>query len=360
MNEITGKGKHENLKETKIPRTQKDISMKWIATLIGSAMIGIFAFFLILVVNGNVLYAATGLAIVAVVAFLFTTVAARAIAIVGSNPVSGMTLMTLIISSVILVAIGLKGEQGMLAALIIGGVVCTALSMAGGFISDLKIGYWLGTTPVTQQRYKFLGTLLAAAAVGGVIFMLNRTYGFGATGGPNALEAPQASAMAAVLEPLMTGQPAPWLLYIAGIILAVILEFLGIPPLAFALGLYLPLYLNTPVLAGGLVAHFVAKSSTDEKLVSARKERGTLLASGFIAGGAIMGVIAALIVFIGQSVTGNVDWNLKHVIGTEYVDLTTGQLSGWMTQTGSEILGFVMFFILLFILFWDSKRATID
>jgi len=360
MSEISGKGKHDIESKNSIPRTQKDIGMKWIAVMIGSAFLGIFAFFLILVVNGNMLYAVTGLAIVAVVAFLFTTVAARAIAIVGSNPVSGMTLMTLIISSVILVSIGLKGDEGMLAALIIGGVVCTSLSMSGAFISDLKIGYWLGTTPASQQRYKFLGVLFAAAAVGGVIFMLNQTYGFGAAAGPNALEAPQASAMAAVLEPLMTGQPAPWLLYIAGIILAIVLEFLGIPPLAFALGLYLPLYLNTPVLAGGLVAHFVAKSSTNEKLVSARKERGTLLASGFIAGGAIMGVLAALIVFIGQSVTGNTDWNLKHVIGTEYVDLTTGQLSGWMTQAGSEILGFIMFFILLFILFWDSKRATIE
>ncbi len=353
-------GKSGSAHEENVPRTQKDISMKWIAILIISALMGIFVFFLLLVVNGNVMFALTGLAIVTVVAFLFTTVAARAIAIVGSNPVSGMTLMTLIISSVILVSIGLKGNDGMLAALIIGGVVCTALSMAGGFISDLKIGYWLGTTPKVQQQYKFLGTILAAMAVGGVIFMLNQTYGFGAEAGPNALEAPQASAMAAVLQPLMTGQPAPWLLYIAGIILAVILEFIGIPPLAFALGLYLPLYLNTPVLAGGLIAHFVAKSTTDEKLASARKERGTLIASGFIAGGAIMGVLAAFIVYMGQLFTGNSHWNLKHLIGTEYVNPATGALEGWMTQSGSEILGFVMFAILLFYLFWDSKRAHVD
>lgn len=358
VNEIGGKGVGSAV-DGKVQRTQKDISMKWIAVIIASSLLGIFAFFLILVVHGNFIYALTGLLIVSIVAFLFTTVAARAIAIVGSNPVSGMTLMTLIISSVILVSIGLRGNDGMLAALIIGGVVCTALSMAGGFISDLKIGYWLGTTPASQQRYKFLGVLFAAAAVGGVIFMLNQTYGFGAAAGPNALEAPQASAMAAVLEPLMTGQPAPWLLYIAGIILAVILEFIGIPPLAFALGLYLPLYLNTPVLAGGLIAHFVAKSSSDEKLVSARKERGTLIASGFIAGGAIMGVLAALIVYIGQSVTGNPDWNLKHVIGTEYIDKATGVMHGWMTTSGAEILGFVMFFILLFYLYWDSKRAEV-
>ena len=359
MKEIGGKGGKKTSGENTI-RTQRDISMKWIAILIISSLLGIFVFFLLLVVNGNILFALTGLAIVTVVAFLFTTVAARAIAIVGSNPVSGMTLMTLIISSVILVAIGLKGNDGMLAALIIGGVVCTALSMAGGFISDLKIGYWLGTTPLKQQQYKFLGTLLAALAVGGVIFMLNQTYGFGADAGPNALEAPQASAMAAVLQPLMTGQPAPWLLYIAGIILAVILEFLGIPPLAFALGLYLPLYLNTPILAGGLIAHFVAKSSKNEKLATARKERGTLIASGFIAGGAIMGVLAAFIVYLGQLISGSSLWNLKQLIGTEYINTVTGKMEGWMTQPGSEILGFVMFALLLFYLYWDSKRAKIE
>jgi len=202
--------------------------------------------------------------------------------------------------------------------------------------------------------------LLAALAVGGVIFMLNQTYGFGADAGPNALEAPQASAMAAVLQPLMTGQPAPWLLYIAGIILAVILEFLGIPPLAFALGLYLPLYLNTPILAGGLIAHFVAKSSKNEKLATARKERGTLIASGFIAGGAIMGVLAAFIVYLGQLISGSSLWNLKQLIGTEYINTVTGKMEGWMTQPGSEILGFVMFALLLFYLYWDSKRAKIE
>ncbi|MCK4890926.1 MAG: OPT/YSL family transporter, partial [Candidatus Aminicenantes bacterium] len=260
----------------------------------------------------------------------------------GTNPVSGMTLMTLIISSVILVAIGLKGEQGMLAALLIGGVVCTALSMAGGFITDLKIGYWLGTTPAVQQRYKFLGTLLSAASVGLVILMLYKTYGFG----PGGLEAPQASAMAAVLKPLMTGQPAPWLLYLAGVLLAIILEFIGIPPLAFALGMYLPLYLNTPILAGGIIAHLISKSSKDKQLVSERKERGTLIASGFIAGGAIMGVLAATIVFIGQSIFGE-GWTMMKAIGTEH----------WSESVGAEYLGFVMFAILLYYLYWDSKRV---
>ncbi len=340
--EIMGSKSEGESAPERTDRLQKDISMKWNVVLIMSTLLGIFAFFLISVLSGNLVQALIGLAIVTIISFLFTTVAARAIAIVGTNPVSGMTLMTLIISSVILVSIGLKGEQGMLAALLIGGVVCTALSMAGGFITDLKIGYWLGTTPAVQQKYKFLGTLLSAASVGLVILMLYKTYGFG----PGGLEAPQASAMAAVLKPLMTGQPAPWLLYLAGVLLAVILEFIGIPPLAFALGMYLPLYLNTPILAGGIIAHLIGKSSKDEKLVFERKERGTLIASGFIAGGAIMGVLAATIIFIGQTIFGE-GWTIMKAIGTEH----------WSESAGAEYLGFVMFALLLYYLYWDSKRV---
>ncbi len=344
-------GKHEGTAEQTVQRTQTDIKMKWVVVLIVSTLLGIFAFFLLMVVHGNLLYAVTGLLIVTIISFLFTTVAAQAIAIVGTNPVSGMTLMTLIISSVILVAIGLKGDDGMLAALIIGGVVCTALSMAGGFITDLKIGYWLGTTPRTQERFKFLGTTLAAASVGAVIFLLHQTYGFGPAtpAHPNALEAPQASAMAAVLQPLMTGQPAPWLMYLAGVFMALILEFLGISPLAFALGMYLPLHLNTPILFGGIVAHLVGKSSKDEKVVQARKDRGTLIASGFIAGGALMGVVAAALVYLGQSITGSSKWNLMVGIGTEH----------WAESSGAEILGFVMFALLLGYMYWDAKRAKV-
>jgi len=338
----------------KVDRHQLDMSMKWNMLLLLSTFLGIFAFFVIGVVGGNLGHALIGLVIVAVISFLFTTVAARAIAIVGTNPVSGMTLMTLIISSVILVGIGLKGESGMLIALLIGGVVCTSLSMSGAFITDLKIGYWLGTTPRTQERYKFLGTLLAAASVGVVILMLYKTYGFG----PGGLEAPQASAMAAVLEPLMTGQPAPWLLYLAGIFMALILEWIGVPPLAFALGMYLPLYLNTPILAGGLIAHFVAKSTTDKKLATARKERGTLIASGFIAGGAIMGVLAAAIVYFGQEVFKfGKDWTMMKAIGTEHWSEGAGTLFGFLN---AEIIGFIMFAVLLFYLYWDAKRAKAE
>jgi len=343
-NELTG-GMHATA-EGAVPRTQKDIKMKWIAIFLLTAFIGLFVFFLFGVVEMNIWHAIVGILIVLIISFLFTTVAARAIALVGTNPVSGMTLMTLILSSVILLKVGLTGEKGMLAALIIGGVVCTALSMSGAFISDLKIGYWLGTTPQVQQRYKFAGTLLAAASVGFVILVLNKTFGFGAGAGPNALEAPQASAMAAVIEPLMTGSPAPWTLYIAGVFMAIILEFIGVPPLAFALGMYLPIYLNTPILAGGLIAHFVGKSSNNQELVKKRKEKGTLIASGFIAGGAIMGVVAAFIIFFGQKIFGD-SWTLIRAIGTEH----------WAESTGGEILGFVMFILILVYLYWDSTRV---
>lgn len=352
--ELFGKRKGPEAVE-KPDRLQQDIPMKWNMILIFATLLGIFAFFLIGVVKGNWLYALAGLAIVLFISFLLTTVAARAIAIVGTNPVSGMTLMTLIVSSVILVSIGLKGDSGILVALLIGGVVCSALSMAGGFITDLKIGYWLGTTPASQEKLKFLGILLSAASVGFVIFMLHKTFGFGPG---SVLEAPQASAMAAVIKPLMTGQSAPWMLYMVGVVVAIILEFIGVPPLAFALGMYLPLYLNSPLLAGGLIAHFVAKSTKDEKLQTARKERGTLIASGFIAGGALMGVVAAFIAFLGKEILKyGSDWTLARAIGTDLWEQGEVALFGFLD---SEILGVIMFALLLFYIYWDAKRAKID
>jgi putative OPT family oligopeptide transporter len=339
----------------KVERTQKDITMKWNMILIVSTLLGVLAFFLIGVVSWNLKYAFVGLVIVIIVSFLFTTVAARAIAIVGTNPVSGMTLMTLIVSSVILVAVGLKGTGGILVALLIGGVVCTALSMAGGFITDLKIGYWLGTTPQNQERYKFLGTLLSALAVGAVILLLHKTFGFG-PGSP--LEAPQASAMAKVIEPLMTGQSAPWLLYLIGVFVAIVIHFLGVPSLAFALGMYLPLYLNSPLLAGGIIAHLVAKSTKDKPLQNARKERGTLIASGFIAGGALLGVVNAFIMFIGRELLGyGKDWSLMHTIGT--VNWHEGKVA-FLGFFDAGFLAVIMFGLLLFYLYWDSKRAVPD
>ena len=312
-------------------RTRRDLPMAVIGGGIILTAILIFVFFQFGVVH-NLTHALIGLAIVMVIAFLFTTVAANAIAIVGTNPVSGMTLMTLIISSLILASVGLTGTTGMVAALVIGGVVCTALSMAGGFITDLKIGYWLGSSPYKQQRWKFLGTLVSAATVGGVIIILNKTYGFT---GEGALVAPQANAMAAVIEPMMSGKPAPWLLYGAGAFLSLILTMIGVPALAFALGMFIPLQLNTPLLVGGIIAHIVSNRSKNSLLNKARRERGTLIASGFIAGGALMGVISAVLKFF--------DIN--------YVN------KEWFESNSAEIIAIVMFAILCGYMIWESLRA---
>ena len=275
-------------------RTQRDISFKIIA--IGSVVTILVTFlFFWFGVMDNLLFAVVGILLVAFIAFLFTTVAANAIAIVGSNPVSGMTLMTLILASVVMVAVGLKGPGGMLAALIMGGVVCTALSVAGSFITDLKIGYWLGTTPKKQEQWKFLGTLVSALTVGGVMMLLNQTYDFAS----GELAAPQANAMAAVIEPLMSGVGAPWLLYAIGAAIAVVLTLCKVPALPFALGMFIPIQLNIPLLVGGAVNWFVTSRSTDKKVNDERGEKGTLIASGFIAGGALMGVISALLRFAG-------------------------------------------------------------
>lgn len=275
-------------------RTQRDLAFKIIA--IGSVvtLIVTFLFFWFGVMD-NLLFALVGIVLVTVIAFLFTTVAANAIAIVGSNPVSGMTLMTLILASVVMVAVGLKGPGGMLAALIMGGVVCTALSVAGSFITDLKIGYWLGTTPQKQEQWKFLGVLVSAATVGGVMILLNKTYNFAS----GELAAPQANAMAAVIEPLMSGVGAPWLLYAIGAAIALILTFVKVPALPFALGMFIPLELNIPLLVGGAVNWYVTTRSKNEQVNKDRGEKGTLIASGFIAGGALMGVVSALLRFVG-------------------------------------------------------------
>ena len=282
-----------------VERTQKDISMKAVIFGIVIALLAIFAFFAFGGVVNNVWQALIGLLIVAVISFLFTTVAANAIAIVGSNPVSGMTIMTLIITSLVLVAVGLKGNAGMVAAMLIGGVVCTALSMAGAFITDLKIGYWIGTTPAKQETWKFVGTLVAAVTVAGVMLVLNKTYGFV---GDNALVAPQANAMAAVIQPMMNGGSAPWLLYGIGALIAILLTVFKVPALAFCLGMFIPIDLNLPLLVGGAISWYVGSRSKDAALNAARQEKGTLIASGFIAGGALMGVVSAILKF------ANVDW----------------------------------------------------
>ena len=279
--------------EAEVIRTQRDISMKIVVIGIIVTLAAVLLFFAFGVVD-NIWLAIIGLLIVAIIAFLFTTVAANAIAIVGSNPVSGMTIMTLILASIILVACGLKGTAGMVAAMVIGGVVCTALSVAGAFITDLKVGYWIGTTPKNQESWKFLGVLVAAATVGGVMMILNQTYGFT---GENALVAPQANAMAAVIEPMMNGGNAPWLLYGIGAVIAIVLTLCKVPALAFALGMFIPIDLNLPLLIGGGVSWIVSNMSKDKKVNEARNEKGTLIASGFIAGGALMGVVSAVLKF---------------------------------------------------------------
>jgi len=331
VTEIFSKNKTMTKEEV---RTRRDIPMSIIAGGILLAMVVIFIFFQFGVLH-NLTQALVGLLIVMIIAFLFTTVAANAIAIVGTNPVSGMTLMTLIIACIVLSSVGLSGSSGMVAALIIGGVVCTALSMAGGFVTDLKIGYWLGTSPYKQESWKFLGTLVSAATVGGVIILLNKTYGFT---GNNALVAPQANAMAAVIEPMMSGKPAPWLLYTAGAFLSLTLTMIGIPALAFALGMFLPIQLTAPLLVGGIIAHIVSTRSKDAKLNKARKERGTLIASGFIAGGSLMGVVSALLKF------GGVNF-----INQE-----------WFESNAAGIIGFVMFLVICGYIIWDSLRAKVE
>lgn len=315
-------------------RTQRDLPMKIISIGVIVALLVTFIFFYLGVMH-NLFYAVIAILVVGIIAFLFTTVAANAIAIVGTNPVSGMTLMTLILASVIMVAVGLKGTTGMVAALIMGGVVCTALSMAGGFITDLKIGYWLGTTPAKQQSWKFIGTLVSAATVGGVMIILNETYGFT---GDNALVAPQANAMAAVIDPLMSGTGAPWILYAIGALIALLLTFMKVPALAFALGMFIPFQLNIPLLIGGAVNWYVGSRSKDKALNTARVDKGTLLASGFIAGGALMGVISATMRFAGVNLT----------------------LKGWADTHGSEILALFMYIGVIGYLVYASMKAKKD
>ena len=314
------------------PRTQRDISMKLILSLIIASLAATLVFFQFGVL-GNWMQTIVALAIVFVIAFLFTTVAANAIAIVGSNPVSGMTLMTLILSSLVLVSVGLEGESGMIAALVIGGVVCTALSMAGGFITDLKVGYWLGTTPKKQQAWKFVGTFVSAATVAGVMIIMNETYGFT---GENALVAPQANAMAAVIQPLMMGGVTPWLLYGIGAGLILVLTLINVPALPFALGMFIPMNLNAPLVVGGLVSWAVNRHKNPEK-AKANNNRGTLIASGFIAGGALMGVVSAILAFAG------VDW----------------MLGSWSESMGAVYLGIVMYAAIIGYFIWHSRRAKI-
>ena len=314
-----------------VERTQRDLPMKIVVVGIVLTLLAVFAFFALGGIVENVWQAVVGLLIVAIISFLFTTVAANAIAIVGTNPVSGMTIMTLIITALVLVACGLKGNSGMVAALLIGGVVCTALSTAGGFITDLKIGYWIGTTPAKQEGWKFLGVLVAAATVAGVVILLNKTYGFV---GEEALVAPQANAMAAVIQPMMEGGSAPWLMYGLGAVIAILLTIFKVPALAFCLGMFIPIDLNLPLLVGGGISWYVGSRSKDAKVNAARQEKGTLIASGFIAGGALMGVVSAILKF------AKVDWFL----------------TGW-NATWGEAIAIVPYLLIIIYMIRSSMKA---
>ena len=325
------RGKKDAAAEAKVERTQRDIPMRWVSFGIILALLLTFVFFHFDVMSRNLTFSIVAILVVTLITFLFTTVAANAIAIVGTNPVSGMTLMTLILASVVMVAVGLSGTTGMVAALLMGGVVCTALAMSGGFVTDLKIGYWLGSTPRKQETWKFLGTLVSAATVSGVIMILNKTYGF--TDG--TLAAPQANAMAAVIEPMMSGNGAPWLLYGIGALIALLLNAFGISALAFALGMFIPLELNLPLLVGGAINWFVTTRSTDASINTARGERGTLLASGFIAGGALMGVVSAALRW------QNIQFDFEH----------------WWDNPLSQLISLGMYCIIIIYMVRASMRA---
>ena len=329
--------------EEKPKRTQRDLKMSFVTLFLFLTLIAVFIFLLI-GVKVTLVQAIVALLAITIISFLFTTVAANAIAIVGTNPVSGMTLMTLILSSVILVAVGLSGWQGMVSGLIIGGIVCTALSMAGGFVTDLKVGYWIGTTPAKQESFKFLGTLVSAATVGAVIFILNEAYGFVATEThTNPMVAPQANAMAAIIEPLMSGSGVSWMLLGIGAVISILINWLNISPLAFALGMFIPLPLNTPLVVGGLLNHWINKRSKDKELNNARHQRAILIASGFIAGAALFGVVGALIIFLSDNpnaVNLNV-WQDPH-------------------GTGAQVTALVAFVALIGYFVWEAMRAKKD
>lgn len=321
-------------------RTDKDISMKVIALGLIIALLSTILFFYLDVMGGSALFTIVALLIVFIIAFLFTTVAANAIAIVGSNPVSGMTLMTLILASLIMAAVGLNGTSGMVAALIMGGVVCTALSSAGSFVTDLKIGYWLGSTPAKQQTYKLLGILVSAATAAGVIMILNKTYGF-TPDNSDVMAAPQARAMAAVIEPLMLGQVSSetWVMYGIGAAISLIMNACGISALAFALGMFIPLQLNLPLIVGGAINWYVTRpkdqSSASKDAAAKRGEKGTLLASGFIAGGALMGVVSAILRFVGYNPVNE----------------------EWFASSWAEILSLVMYILLICYLIKATKKG---
>jgi putative OPT family oligopeptide transporter len=337
------KGK-KGVEVTEIPRTDRDLKMSTIIIGIGATAVALFFYFLWI---SNLKFALIGVVICLLLSFLFTTVAANAIAIVGTNPVSGMTLITIILSSVILIGAGLSGQEGMAVALLIGAVVCTALSVSGSFITDLKIGYWIGATPRNQERFKFAGIFVSALTVGVAIFILDRAFSFQS----GALAAPQANLMAAVIKSMMSREPVTWLLYGVGAAVAIVAELSALPPLPLALGMYLPLHLTTPLLVGGFLSHLVKKSSRDKELAERRHNRGTLISSGFIAGGALMGIVLAVLKL--AKVDHYISLGIPMVLENgKWVD---GQPAGWFAQYG-EIISLAVFILLIAFVYREAKK----
>ncbi len=327
-----------------VPRDDQDIPMGWVMVMLGVIVVAIWIYFRFVVLRDmdnpwTLSILATLIAVV--IAFLFSAVSAWAVAMISVTPISGMTLMTLIISAVLLSMLGLKGETGMLAILLIGGVVCTALSMSGTLVTEFKIAYWLGASPRRVEWSNILGVVVAGLVVTGTMFLLGETYGF--VKSPehlNPLPAPQANAMAAVIKAIVgTPDPSKWFLYAFGAAIAMIIEMLGVSSLAFALGMYIPIQYNSPILVGAIVAHLVKKSTKDETLSRARFDRGILLASGLIAGGALMGVLDAVV----GLVSNLMKWTLPS-FGLENTAL-------------GNILGLVFFIGLCGYLYWDARRA---
>ena len=280
-------------------RTDEDINYPTLLIIGVLTAISIFLYFRFVVMSD--LPNATSLSLIALVlallvAFLFTTVSAWAIATISVTPISGMTVTTIIITAVALLAAGLpKGDAGMLIVLLVGGVVCSALSMAGTLVTEFKIGYWTGATPKKIQWSAILASFLASALVTATIMVLAGTYGYDPTVSDKALQAPQANLMASALQSFVGGGSVPWLMYGVGAAVAILVQMVGISPLAFGLGMYLPMDLNTPILAGAIVATLVGKSTKDEAGSKARSDRGILVASGLIAGAAILGVGKSLL-----------------------------------------------------------------
>lgn len=292
-------------------------------------------------------------------AFLFTTVSAWAIAMISTTPISGMTVTTLIITAVVLLNAGLpKSPAGMMAVLMVGGVVASALSMAGTLVTEMKIGYWIGANPRKIQWSAIIASVLASTLVTATIIFLAKTKGFDQTVSKDALSAPQANVMASALQSFVGGGTVPWLMYGVGVIIAIIMTMLGISGLAFALGMYLPMELNTPLLIGAIVAELIAKSSKEEKVSKARSDKGMLVASGFIAGGAIIGVVISILTAVNDEFFKSRPTPIDFM---KWIQIPPRLLSSGWTAEGVEAftnwLGLIMFLALCLFAYVDCRRA---